>query len=421
MFPIFHHVSTMIRIAGLRATDACLAPVCLCDMQQLCSRLMPQVCLLLVDKSSEVRDLALSVITSCTAVVRAYHKENKKPSLGSDEVAPSALPSGITAQPTAANGQSSSGWTTWAVDGFSKSIERVALNATANQSVSPLVEPSPTTQPPKGQTKQQESKPQKKADAWGDDDLDFEDEEETSPPPQSKQWSDMPSKSKPNTSVKLIDQNPAPDFDDWDEAPPPSSKSTKRFEVVVNLSDPPKTIHIYPKANKVKVDQPTIKKMPAPTHSSFDDWDDAPTQSHSNGQPPKSTIAPIADEFDDWGDDLDNVDLPPGEAWGDEDDLDLDLNVLGDPSTLLESKSKKTSASAPPISKATNNLPTTTLPATTPTKATPPAPASKAKVVTSTKKEKETSSSTVKKSSKPAPVVKKLAVSSSETDNWDDF
>ena len=384
----------------MRATDACLAPVCLCDMQQLCSRLMPQVCLLLVDKSSEVRDLALSVITSCTAVVRAYHKENKKPSLGSDEVAQSALPSGIAVQPTAANGQSSSGWTTWAVDGFSKSIERVALNATVNQSLSPLVEPSPTAQTPKVQMKQQESKPQKKADAWGDDDLDFEDEEETSPPPQSKQWSDMPSKSKPNTSKKPIEQNSAPDFDDWDEAPPSLPKSTK---------------------TKEKIDQPIIKKMPAPTHSSFDDWDDAPTQSHSNGQLPKSTVAPIPDEFDDWGGDLEDVDLPPGEAWGDEDDLDLDLNVLGDSSKFLESQSKKASAPAPPISKVTTNLPTPTLPVATPPKATPPAPASKAKVATSTKKEKDTSSSTVKKSSKPAPVVKKLAVSSSETDNWDDF
>jgi hypothetical protein len=375
---------------------------------------MPQVCLLLVDKSSDVRELALSVLTSCTSVVRAYHHENKKPSSGIDEVPPAALPSPSSATPsTGVNGQPSGGWTTWAVDGFSKSIERVALNATAHQSSSPQMEPSPIETskaplPPPPQ-RQQQSKPQKKVDAWGDDDdLDFEDEEDAPSPPQSKQWSDVPSKSKPKTSKKpLVQKTPPPDFDDWDEAPPPSlPKSTK---------------------SKEKMDQPVIKKMPAPTHSSFDDWDDAPTQAQVNSkqsQPPKSTIAPALDEeFDDWGDDLDNIDLPPGEVWGDEDDLDLDLNVLGNSSRdLLESQSvKKTLAPAPPITSVTKKVPTPTTSASPPARITAPAPAPKSKVTTSTKKEKETSSSSAKKSSKPAPVVKKLAVSSSETDNWDDF
>jgi hypothetical protein len=409
-------------------------------MQQLCGRLMPQVCLLLVDKSADVRQLALNVLTSCTAVVRAYHNDNKKPSTGIDDVAPpSALPSAAAAPSSSggANGQPSSGWTTWAVDGFSKSIERVALNATANQPSSPHTEPSPAeaeravsrrpqTQAPTQQPKQTK-KPQ--TDAWGDDeDLDLDDDEDSSSSTpsaetQSKQWSDLPSKSQlskaTTTSSKkrqtALAQQTAPDFDDWDEEPPPSS---------------------LPKKSTKAKDPPAIKKMPAPSHSSFDDWDDSPTNKQSHVQLPKSavTVSALDDEFDDWGDELDDIDLPPGEvAWGDEDDLDLDLNVLGNSSNdLLNSQSVKkttvggtgTRAPVPAPTRDTvvaQKVPTPTASAPPPARTTPVAPLSKAKATTSAKKEKETPSSAKKSSSKPVPVVKKLAVSSSETDNWDDF
>jgi hypothetical protein len=397
--------------------DACLSPVCLCDIQQLCGRLMPQVCLLLVDKSQDVRDLALTVLNSCIAVVKAHHSEHKKSSTSSDDltsptfISPST--SSTSLQGSTANGQpnNSSGWTSWAVDGFSKSIERVALNATGAQS---------TAQPESGSAETpvvsvKPSAPKKTTDEWGDIDIDLEDDEDS----QTNQMpSRAPATTRPSTqtkppkakSEKLTKPPKQNEFDDWDESAPPapskpSSKSLK---------------------TKEKAAQPTITKMAIVAHSDFDDWDNPPAhasapvavnQTKHKETVPKS-VPKLADEFDEWGDDLGDLDisdLPAGSTWGDEDDLDLDLNVLGTSPEVLPTEKKKVTP-APSSTKPLPMATTVSSPPVTTATSTPTAPA-KAKGNSIAKKEKDSSAS-AKKASKPATVVKKLAVS---PDNWDDF
>jgi hypothetical protein len=382
---------------------------------------MPQVCLLLVDKSQDVRELALHVLNSCMVVVKAHHGENKK-SLSSSEdlTSPSSISisnsSSSSLQTMTANGQpnNSNGWASWAVDGFSKSIERVALNATVPQS---------TTQQESGSidTPMTSPKPivsqQRQTDEWGDSEIEFDDEGDsqsiqkppkpltTGPSMQTK-----PPKTKPGKSTNVPTPN---EFDDWGESPTATSKT------------PSKSLK-----TKDKPPQPTITKMALTAHTDFDDWDDPPapalvhvstTQAKQTVKPSQNNATKFVDEFDEWGDDLGDLDisdLPPGATWGDEDDLDLDLNVLGGTSsTVLPSESQTTEKQKMTPSTSTRPLPTkVSTPAPTTTTPTPAAPKIKGNSVA--KKEKEPSSSATKKPSKAAPVVKKLAVTA---DNWDDF
>lgn len=357
----------------MRATDACLSPVCLVDIQQLCGRLMPQVCLLLVDKSADVRELALTVLISCTEVVKSYHKDNKKNSTSGEETVSSAHAISTTSVTQQSN--SSAGWTSWTVDGLSKSIEKVALNATSGQ-VNQVNQISAAT-PARNEVSV-------KKDEWGDLDIDFGDEMESGAPLETsklqKQWGDIPSvssKSKPEKPKSAHSH-----FDDWDDMPSRNTTTAKLSKA------------------KEKSTPPPITKMETPTHSDFDDWDDS---GDKDATPLKNTN--LGDEFDDWGDDLDNIDLPPGETWGDEDDLDLDMNVLGNVSSSQTEYPSRVTAETKPIN--------------TPSMSSMSAPTTKpSKVSTAPKKDKEVPK---KSTSKAAVVVKKLAVTPSEPDTWDDF
>jgi hypothetical protein len=407
----------MSRIAGLRATDACLGPTCLCDIQQLCGRLMPQVCLLLVDKSSDVRELALTVLESCTAVVRTYHKEHKK--LTGDEQ--STLPPNTTSNHNDQGGNiernqapnsSGSGWTSWAVDGFSKSLEKVALDATVTpiSSQAGVIPVVATVDVPKTNIP--------KNNDWGDDDLDFDDEPPAKPIVKAAVPTVKPTAiaMKENVDDEWSDNTPSVTPSKQKETAPRSKKTSKESA---------------PRVTKLKEKpvQPSITKITTQT-SDFDDWDDPPISQKPKltPQPTTSVVAKdshLDDDFD-WGVDLDNIDLPPGEAWGAEDDLDLDLNVLGNNEVIGIGNPKLASASIPTASKTS----TTCLPERAPSPIS--SPPSKAKIGGTTskkekdpptsKKEKEpvSQSTSSKKPSKVAPVVKKLAVSS-EGDNWDDF
>lgn len=340
---------------------------------------MPQVCLLLVDKSSDVRELALNVLTSCIDIVKSYHKDNKKTSSGEE-----TLTSTVNSPPPSSSSQSSNnqGWASWTVDGLSKSIEKVALTATSPQ----------FAEGGEGSSLRQESTCRK--DEWGDVDIDFEDEDNI-PPKTQRQWEDIPTTVK--TSSKK-DKSKTSDsyFDDWDKTSSPNlgSSSTKVGK------------------SKEKA-PPSIKKMDAPTHSDFDDWDDPPEAPSVRAKDlPKGTTAKIEDEFDEWGDELDSIELPPGEAWGDEDDLDLDMNVLGNTSSPVIEKKVTTSLSSSSLSKSHHDP--------SPKASSVAASTTKSTKVTSSKRD-SSNKEIQKKSFKTAPVVKKLAVSSTETDNWDDF
>ena len=58
------------RVAGLKAATACLN---LLDLNQLTTKLMPQVCSLLLDRSNEVRELSLKFLELSTKLMRDNH------------------------------------------------------------------------------------------------------------------------------------------------------------------------------------------------------------------------------------------------------------------------------------------------------------------------------------------------------------
>jgi hypothetical protein len=71
-------------LAGLKASQASLS---LLDMPQVASKLLPQVCLLTMDKGAEIRSLALSVLENSVSLLRVRHEilfkaENDKKTSG---------------------------------------------------------------------------------------------------------------------------------------------------------------------------------------------------------------------------------------------------------------------------------------------------------------------------------------------------
>jgi hypothetical protein len=158
-----------LRIAGLRAAEASLS---LMEEQALCSRLLPQVCLLLVDKSPEVRDLALGVMEASCVIMKTSHVAKRKQGvpaspasgtasgLGGSNGNSSSSSQGQSPSPSAqrqaghsdvasgSGGQSGGGWASWAVGGIAKSIEQATIQATSTESLQgsgfiPPAQPAP--------------------------------------------------------------------------------------------------------------------------------------------------------------------------------------------------------------------------------------------------------------------------------------
>ena len=123
------------------------------EEQQLCTRLLPQICLLLVDKSPEVRDLALVVMQASCDIMKTSHAEKRKGgSVGAaspashagdkasgwlDSPSKEKLPAAITPSPGSGSGAASStvGWASWAVGGIAQAVERATLEATTTDHV----------------------------------------------------------------------------------------------------------------------------------------------------------------------------------------------------------------------------------------------------------------------------------------------
>ena len=134
------------RVAGLRTSNACVK---LLDIAQIATKIVPQASILLLDKSTEVRSLALTLVESCLEALRANHESMRSQvrtdagSGGGLNSSSSAgrLDSGSESQPASSSrevalGQSSSSheagggssWSSWAVlQGLSKSIESATL------------------------------------------------------------------------------------------------------------------------------------------------------------------------------------------------------------------------------------------------------------------------------------------------------
>ena len=157
------------RVAGLRTSNACVK---LLDVAQTATKIIPQASILLLDKSAEVRSLALTLIDSCLELMRGHHQSlvdkaraevggggvsgermgNISGSSSSSRLYTSASadpPSGVRAGAAAAAPSSvlratsssnlsddsqqtsgSGGWSSWAVlQGISKSIESATIIA----------------------------------------------------------------------------------------------------------------------------------------------------------------------------------------------------------------------------------------------------------------------------------------------------
>lgn len=175
-----------IRVAGLRAALACLAMM---DVNSLTGKLMPQICLLLLDKAAEVRDLSLQLLESSTVILKSHHsillaQEKKVIDSGSRQSQSGPNQETVTKPPNSSGGT----WTSWAVEGLSKSLEKVAVGSVNEDSQVASENFSQTTLDARtdgyrDQSSIQPSKPQpiKSDDSvdvnrW-EDDFDFEDDQ----------------------------------------------------------------------------------------------------------------------------------------------------------------------------------------------------------------------------------------------------
>jgi len=114
------------RVAGLRAAVACISLV---DANQLASVLLPQACLLTIDKSADVRQLAISLVDGGLKALKSY---NETALLASAEIAASSSMIGDKS-PKTESATVSSTWATWAVDELSKTFERVSSSEPAQK------------------------------------------------------------------------------------------------------------------------------------------------------------------------------------------------------------------------------------------------------------------------------------------------
>jgi len=112
------------RLAGLRASLACLT---LLDGPQIAGKLLPQVCLLTLDRVAESRELALTVLEQSTAQLRRISEDLKRTEAEQKRL---GIESGSANKPA----ESDTSWSimglSWgaaAVDGLAKTIEKTVL------------------------------------------------------------------------------------------------------------------------------------------------------------------------------------------------------------------------------------------------------------------------------------------------------
>ncbi len=131
------------RIAGLKAA---IASVQYMDLASIATKLMPQVCSLLMDRSTDVRELSLSLLDKCTSVMKEQHQKLielsviEKEKHKNEPVSPTRDPSAnsgsskITSMLGLTGSNTSSDWTSWAVEGISKTIEKSLLDEKSSTS-----------------------------------------------------------------------------------------------------------------------------------------------------------------------------------------------------------------------------------------------------------------------------------------------
>ena len=125
------------RLAGLKAAVACIS---LLDVVQLTGKVMPQACVLLVDRSSEVRELSLTLLDAGAALLKQHHAKlvQLEKSAASQNIGSQSQSDGGSespSRPTGGGGGGGASWTSWVSDGLSKSIE-IAASSTSSSSSS---------------------------------------------------------------------------------------------------------------------------------------------------------------------------------------------------------------------------------------------------------------------------------------------
>jgi SCY1-like protein 1 len=133
------------RVAGLRAAQACIS---LIDPAQLSGKIMPQVCSLLLDRSSEIRELSLNFMNSAVQVMRTKHNALVSSEKAAEKLSEKSRPSNeksLSSSSSSNNdcgnqgvvrggggGENSSSWSSWAVDGLAKTLVSAASESPNN-------------------------------------------------------------------------------------------------------------------------------------------------------------------------------------------------------------------------------------------------------------------------------------------------
>lgn len=127
------------RVAGLRATTSSMS---FFDNQQIATKLVPQASCMLLDSSADVRELALTLIDSAMTIMRQFHQQAKDDAIA--KASKNALERTMTDKTDTSSANS---WTSWAVGGITKTVEKAAgVEGSAPANVKPKA-PEPSSAP----------------------------------------------------------------------------------------------------------------------------------------------------------------------------------------------------------------------------------------------------------------------------------
>lgn len=137
-------------MAGLKTSIACVK---LMDIPQLATKIIPQAAILLLDKSTDVRTLALTLMDASMNRMRVFHeettaaqKEARDEERNKTQSTPSSSSSSANAQGGGGGGAGSSvlsspmleSWTSWGMQGLSKTLDMDTSSGAADKRIGEL-------------------------------------------------------------------------------------------------------------------------------------------------------------------------------------------------------------------------------------------------------------------------------------------
>lgn len=115
------------RIAALKATITCLSII---DVNQFATILLPQISLCLVDRHSEVRQLSLNLMEQGVKLMTSHHEHLMKLQVEEERIREEKKQNKDVTLSSSNTSGATSAWTSWAVDGITKTLERVSREQT---------------------------------------------------------------------------------------------------------------------------------------------------------------------------------------------------------------------------------------------------------------------------------------------------